>query len=95
MMATSTSDVPRSGCIMTRIHGGTRIMSDPMMVQGDLILAWRSAMNEARTTIITILASSLNWNWNPPTTTQRAAEPASPVPVPIRSVSKSRAMLSM
>ena len=36
-MATSTSDVPRSGCSMTRTHGGTRITTAPMIVHGDLM----------------------------------------------------------
>ena len=38
MVATRTSDVPRSGCSITRIHGGTRMTRAPMIVQGDLIV---------------------------------------------------------
>ena len=82
MVATRTSDVPRSGWSITRIHGGTRMTRAPMIVQGDLILDWRPARKAAKTTTMMILASSLNWNWNPNTTTHRAAVPASPVPVP-------------
>ena len=42
-VATSTSEVPRSGCSITRIHGGTRITRMPMIVPGDLMVGWRSA----------------------------------------------------
>ena len=58
----------------------------PTMVQGDFALSSRWVRYEANTMTMTILASSLNWNWKPPTLTQRAAVPASPVPVPIRRV---------
>ncbi len=64
-----------------------------MIVHGDLIVDWRSARYAAKTTIMKHLASSLNWNWKPATTTHRAAVPASPVPLPMRSVSTSRPML--
>ena len=38
-IATITNEVPRSGCIRTRIHGGTRMSKPPMIVQGDLMEA--------------------------------------------------------
>ena len=93
-VATSTSDVPRSGWSMTRIQGGTRMMIEPITVQTDLILASRLARNAANTMIIRILASSLNWSWKPATTIQRADVPALPVLDPNRSVMISNATFS-
>jgi hypothetical protein len=93
-VATSTSDVPRSGWSITRIQGGPRTMTAPITVQTDVIFSWRPARSAAKTTIMTILASSLNWNWNPAILIQRAEVPASPVFDPIRSVRSSSPMFT-
>ena len=87
-IAQSTSAVPRSGWSMTRITAGAVSRHAPTIVEMESRRASRALMNRARTMIMRIFASSLNWNCMPITgiVIQRALFPT---PVPIASDSTS------
>ena len=77
-IATSTSEVPRSGWSITSTHGGPISRHAPRIEPSESSLPSRFPRYAASTMIMRIFASSENWNVSGPMLTQRD-EPPTPL----------------